>query len=42
MSWMTFPECSNCTHDNGFDIVYTMACFLAGHQQLRIWIGEEE
>jgi len=38
MSW--YPECVDCTRDHGFDIVFTMACFLNGHQ--RLWIDDKE
>ena len=34
-----FPECVDCTRRHGFDIVFTMACFLAGHE--RLWIADE-
>jgi len=34
------PECVDCTRDHGFDIVFTMACFLNGHQ--RLWIDDKE
>jgi len=37
---MWYPECVNCTRDLGFDIVFTMACFLNGHQ--RLWIDDKE
>jgi len=37
---MYYPECVDCTDYHGFDIVFTMACFLNGHE--RLWIQDEE
>jgi len=37
---MWFPECVDCTNHYGFDIVFTIACFLNGHQ--RLWIDMDE
>lgn len=28
------PECVDCTKHYGYDVVFTMACFLNGHKQL--------
>ena len=42
MTWRVFPECKTCTNEHGFDIVYTMSCFLGDHERLVLWIGEEE
>ena len=37
---MYYPECVNCTKDHGFDIVFTMSCFLSGHE--RLWIADKD
>jgi hypothetical protein len=37
---MYYPECVDCTKHHGFDIVFTMACFLNGHE--RLWIEDDE
>jgi hypothetical protein len=37
---MYYPECIDCTRHHGFDIVFTMSCFMSGHK--RLWIGDEE
>ena len=36
-------ECVDCSQEHGFDVVFTMACFLNGHQRLMLeFLGEEE
>jgi len=35
-----YPECVDCTRHHGFDIVFTMSCFLGGHE--RLWIADKE
>tara|TARA_R110000824_G_scaffold395695_1_gene596568 strand:- start:542 stop:727 length:186 start_codon:yes stop_codon:yes gene_type:complete len=35
-----YPECVDCTRHHGFDIVFTMSCFISGHE--RLWIADEE
>jgi hypothetical protein len=35
-----YPECVDCTNHHGFDIVFTMSCFLNGHE--RLWIADED
>jgi len=40
MSGKYYPECVCCTQEYGFDMIYTIACFLNGHQ--RLWIDDEE
>jgi len=40
MSGKWYPECVDCTRDHGFDIVFTIACLLNGHQ--RLWIDDKE
>ena len=36
-------ECLTCTEHHGFDVVFTMPCFLNGHQRMMVeFFGEEE
>ena len=35
-----YPECVDCTRHHGFDIVFSMSCFLNGHE--RLWIADKD
>jgi len=37
---MYYPECVDCTKNIGMDIVFTMRCFMLGHE--RLWIEDDE
>ena len=39
---MYFPECVDCTKHHGFDVVFTISCFLNGHERLWIDMDDDE